>query len=336
MGTGALTGFLPLVKPPGMTSFAVVAYVRRLLGARTVGHTGTLDPGAAGLLVLCVGRATLALPYLPRSPKSYVAEVMLGVATDTLDLDGRVTATDPDLAVPTAAVVGAVRGWCRIESQVPPMVSAVSVGGRRLYELAREGRVVEREARPIRVFEAEVVRATGAEPPDVLRYGDRLLVRVSCSRGTYVRGLVESLAREIGGPACLAFLVRTETDGFSLAHAVTLEELAAVVTQQGVASTESLLIPISRGLRHLPTLRVGREQALRLRRGNPVDVEPHELREPVDGPTSTGAAGSGCGEPVGQPDRKALVLDASGGVVCVALVDDVAPRRVTVRPLRNF
>ena len=193
------SGFLAVDKPPGMTSHDVVDRVRRALGTRKVGHAGTLDPDATGVLLLGVGRATRLLRYVGALPKSYVGEVVLGTETSTLDSSGEVLATF-EMDVTLEAARAAARQFVGDILQVPPMVSAVKVGGRRLHELAREGVEVEREARPVTVTRFDVV---GFAEPGVLS------VEVDCSSGTYVRTLAADLGRALGGGAHLRNLRRT-------------------------------------------------------------------------------------------------------------------------------
>lgn len=193
------SGFLVVDKPAGMTSHDVVDRVRRSLGTRKVGHAGTLDPDATGVLLVGVGKATRLLRYLGDLPKSYTGEVVLGTETSTLDSSGEVVATyemDVSLDHARAAAAGSTGDIL----QVPPMVSALKVGGRRLHELARAGVEVEREARPVTVHRFDIV---GQPEPGVLR------IEVDCSGGTYVRTLAADLGRALGGGAHLRNLRRT-------------------------------------------------------------------------------------------------------------------------------
>jgi len=216
-------GVLVCDKPGGMTSHDVVARVRRLAGQRRVGHGGTLDPPATGVLVLALGRATRLLPFLPTEPKRYLAEVSFGSATDTLDAAGAVTGTAGTDGVDEAALRAALAGFVGPQLQVPPMVSAIKVGGERLYAKARRGEQIDRAPRPILIHELELLGFTAAEPP-------LATLAVVCSGGTYVRSLAADLGRALGTLAHLASLRRTavgrftEQDAHPLAE---LEELAA-------------------------------------------------------------------------------------------------------------
>jgi tRNA pseudouridine55 synthase len=210
------SGVLVVDKAPGLTSFDVVALVRRRLGQRRVGHAGTLDPDATGVLPILLGEATKLMPYLQDAPKEYVATLRLGVRTDTQDLRGRVVSTAPvppltvdDVRRASLQFVGRVR-------QVPPMYSAVHHEGRRLYELAREGVEVEREAREV------VVHAIDVE--DVSLPAVRL--RIVCGKGTYVRALAADLGDRLGCGAAVERLRRLRVGPFGLADAVDCAEIA--------------------------------------------------------------------------------------------------------------
>jgi tRNA pseudouridine55 synthase len=212
-------GVLVCDKPAEMTSHDVVARVRRLAGQRRVGHGGTLDPPATGVLVLALGRATRLLPFLPTEPKRYLAEVAFGAATDTLDAAGTVTATAPAGGVDEAALRAALAGFLGPQEQVPPMVSAIKVAGERLYAKARRGEEVERAPRPIVVHELELLGFTPGERP-------LARLSVACSGGTYVRSLAADLGRALGTLAHLASLRRTAVGRFTESRAHTLGELA--------------------------------------------------------------------------------------------------------------
>jgi tRNA pseudouridine55 synthase len=212
-------GVLVCDKPAQMTSHDVVARVRRLAGQRRVGHGGTLDPPATGVLVLALGRATRLLPFLPTEPKRYLAEVAFGSETDTLDATGTVTATAAADGVDEPGLRAALAGFLGPQQQVPPMVSAIKVGGERLYAKARRGEEVERAPRPIVIHELELLGFVGGERP-------LATLAVVCSGGTYVRSLAADLGRALGNLAHLASLRRTAVGRFTEAEAHTLEELA--------------------------------------------------------------------------------------------------------------
>ncbi len=203
-------------KPVGFTSHDVVAKIRGILGERRCGHAGTLDPDATGVLVVGIGRATRLLRFATALPKSYVGQVVLGASTSTLDASGTVTGTFDMAAVTPEDVRAAAAQLTGKILQTPPMVSAVKVAGRRLYELARAGLEVGREPRPVEVYRFEV---DATDDPAVYS------IAVECSSGTYVRALAADLGSRLGGGAYLRALRRTAVGGFVAAEAVALEAL---------------------------------------------------------------------------------------------------------------
>lgn len=211
-------GICVVDKAAGLTSHDVVARARRVLGTRRIGHAGTLDPDATGVLVLGVGRATRLLRYLSPLAKSYRGEVVLGEETTTLDDSGEVVASFDMAGVTLDTARQAAAGLVGAIEQVPPMVSAVKVGGRRLHQLARQGIEVERASRPVTVYRFEVRDALVEQEQLVLR------VEVDCSSGTYVRVLASDLGRALGGGAHLRHLQRTAVGQFTLAQARPLED----------------------------------------------------------------------------------------------------------------
>ncbi len=210
-----LNGFVVIDKPAGWTSHDVVAHARRLLADRKIGHAGTLDPAATGVLPLAVGSATKVLEYLFDASKTYVADVTFGVDTDSYDADGVVTKVREAGHLGEANVDQAVAAHRGELDQIPPMHSAIRVGGQRLYDLARRGETVDRAARRVVVHQMEVL---GWNPPVAT-------LLVDCSKGTYVRSLAFDLGRFTGTGAHLSGLVRVRTGPFCLRDAWTLEEL---------------------------------------------------------------------------------------------------------------
>lgn len=250
-----MNGFVNLLKPPGMTSHDMVAVARRCLGQRRVGHTGTLDPAAAGVLVLTVGWATRLGEYLLTCDKSYWAEVALGLRTDSADAEGQVVARQPAIEVSEAAVREALAGLTGTLTMIPPAHSAVRVGGRKLYEQARAGETVEAPPREVEVYDLQLRQWLPGELA-------RVRLEVRCSKGTYVRSLAEMLGEKLGCGGCLAALLRTAVGPYRLAQAVTLEELAA--------DPAGCLIPVTEGLPHLARVTVNGLEADTLRHGRPV------------------------------------------------------------------
>ena len=229
-------GFLNLLKPPGLTSHDLVAFTRRLLGMRRVGHLGTLDPAAAGVLPMCFGRATRLFDFV-EGTKAYRAEIRFGVTTDTLDAEGRVTATADASGVTAEALRARLADLLGEQQQAPPAFSAAQVGGKRLHELARRGQPVQAAARTVHFYALELL---DFQPG--LRA--RAWVDVACSAGTYIRVLADDLGRAFGCGAFLAFLLRTRAGRFSLAEAWTLEEASSDLPEAR--------LPIDWPLEHLP------------------------------------------------------------------------------------
>ena len=260
-------------KPSGWTSHDVVAKVRNLTGIRKVGHSGTLDPMATGLLVLGLGKATRLLRYVQDLPKEYLATAVFGVATDTLDADGSVLTREP-MPVTEAAVAEAFERFHGTIAQLPPMVSARKVDGRRLYELAREGKEVEREARPVQIYELELVDFAPSDYPEVT-------FRVRCSKGTYVRTLADDVASALGGRAHLSSLRRSANGHFDVGAAVTVEQVAAAVESDAI---EKLVASPADGLSHLPTFTVNSELAQAIANGIPLPAAGLGAASDVTGP----------------------------------------------------
>ncbi|HEY9721326.1 MAG TPA: tRNA pseudouridine(55) synthase TruB [Oscillatoriaceae cyanobacterium] len=230
-------GLLNVLKPPGMTSHDVVGYARRVLHTRRVGHGGTLDPAACGVMAVAVGKATRLLPYL-QTDKRYTAEVAFGVATDSLDAEGQVVARADASALTREALEQALVPFRGAITQRPPMTSAVHVGGKRLYELARAGVALAEHEIPTREVAIHDLRLLDFTP------GPRAVARlaIACSAGTYIRSLAADLGAALGLPASLAFLLRDGAGTLAIADSQTLDELAASPN----------FLPESQWLGHLP------------------------------------------------------------------------------------
>lgn len=249
----SLHGLLLLEKGPGVTSFQVVAHLRRLLRAPKVGHGGTLDPMATGVLPILVGEATKLTPYLLGHDKEYVATLRLGVRTDTLDLTGTVQEERPVPPLEAGAVRGVLARFVGEIDQVPPMYSALHVGGRRLHELARAGVEVARAPRRVRI---ETLELLALEPP-------RLTLRVQCGPGTYIRSLGADLGEALGCGAATEALVRTRVGPFRLEDALPWAEVRAGEPDR----LRARLLPPDRAVGHLPAVSVTPEGARRLANG---------------------------------------------------------------------
>ena len=254
-----IDGFVLVDKSGGLTSHDVVGRIRRLAGQKKVGHAGTLDPMATGLVVVGLGRCTRLLRFVQAQPKVYVATARFGIATDTLDADGEVVASAP-LPVSRSdveAVLDEFRG--RIQ-QVPPMVSALKHDGRRLYELAREGKMVERPPRDVYISELTVTTVGSGDYPEVG-------FRVRCGSGTYIRSLADDIAGALGGRAHLTALRRTENGGHRVEVAWTVERL-----DRADSFTDMVLAPVD-GLPELPMASVDQATAAAVANGVSIPAE---------------------------------------------------------------
>lgn len=227
-----MNGILVLDKPQGFTSFDAIAWLRGILGERRLGHGGTLDPIATGVLPVFAGTATRAADLLPNARKRYSATVRLGVRTDTGDRTGAAIEWN-DRRASLSTLQEAARGFLGPGEQIPPMVSAVKVDGKRLYELARAGKTVARKPRPVEIFSIEV---SGYDSG-----AGTFRLDVECSKGTYIRTLAEDLAARCGCLACLTALRRTMSAGFTLAQASTFAQIRRAKES---GTLDSLLIPV--------------------------------------------------------------------------------------------
>ena len=253
-----MNGFLNLNKPFGLTSHDCVGRVRRLLRLKRVGHGGTLDPAAIGVLPIAVGRSTRLLQYL--SPdKAYRATVRLGVRTATDDMAGEVLAADPCSQLTLPEVQKFLPEFLGKIQQIPPSYSAIQVGGKRLYELARAGEVVEAPVRTVEIFSIEVLDWRSGDYPE-------LDVAIACGTGTYIRAIARDLGDMLGVGGTLSALERTLSSGFELPHSLTLETLA----EQVELETFKAIAPES-ALRHIPQLTLESETAKRWCQGQKIE-----------------------------------------------------------------
>ncbi len=251
------SGIVNVLKPPGVTSHDVVSFVRRVYGLKKVGHAGTLDPAAAGVLPVFLGPATRLIEFTADADKAYRAELTFGYATDSGDDSGEVIASRTDFSLPPAEEIAAVLASFLGESeQIPPMHSAIKVGGRKLYELARAGIAVERQPRAVTISAISLVRV--AAPT--------ILFDVTCSKGTYIRTLCADIGARAGCPAVMSFLVRTRVGDFTLADAKSFEEVAA--------DPDAALLPVDTAIRHLARVVLADGEAKRFCHGQNI---PHDI-----------------------------------------------------------
>ena len=260
-------GILVIDKAQDWTSMDVCAKLRGIFHEKRVGHAGTLDPMATGVLPVFLGRATRAVSFASEGEKEYVAGLKLGLVTNTQDTSGEVLEQHPVSVTPEEleAVLPAFRGDIQ---QVPPMYSAIKINGKKLYELARKGREVERPARPVTIHALTV---------EEQRAPDEFTIRVRCSKGTYVRTLCHDIGQALGCGGCMSSLRRTMAAGFSLAEAVTLEQV------QAAEDPLSLLLPIDAYFAGRPILILRPEAERKLRNGMTLVLSKEELPEPLRG-----------------------------------------------------
>ena len=239
-------GIVNVLKPPGMTSSDVVVDIRRIYNEKRVGHTGTLDPAAGGVLPICIGRATRLFDYLVEKRKVYSAEIRFGVSTDTLDSFGAVT-EKADCEIGMEALESVLPGFLGEIEQLPPIYSSLSVNGVKLYKLARRGEVtepIEERKRRVTIHELSIIRQLSK---------NSFLIRIVCSKGTYIRTLCKDIGAALGVPAYMAFLLRTASGSFDIEHSFTIAELRELKEKDSLAGT---IIPMDRAVEHIPALRL--------------------------------------------------------------------------------
>ncbi len=254
-----LNGLIIIDKPSSFTSHDVVSKVRGILAYRKVGHTGTLDPEATGVLPVCIGKGTKVSDMLMNSDKEYVAEVKLGVVTDTQDIFGEVAATADSSSVTLQNVKDALQHFTGEIKQIPPMYSAIKINGQKMYDLARQGIEVERKPRNITVYSIELLSFAS----DVFK------IRVKCSKGTYIRTLCHDIGAYLGCGACMLSLRRTQSGMFCENDAITLAELEQAVKNDTLTQ---VLVPTDKVFYELKPINVNDEIKTRLKNGAPSTI----------------------------------------------------------------
>ena len=249
-----MNGIILVDKPEGFTSFDVVAKLRGILHERRIGHSGTLDPMATGLLVVFVGRATRAVEFAESHKKDYIAALRPGIVTDTQDITGTVLKTS-EKTFSRDELLSILPEFTGELSQTPPMYSAIKVGGKKLYELARKGVEIERESRPVTIKELELI---GEENGDYI-------FRVVCSKGTYIRTLVSDIGERLGTGAALSSLRRTAAGNYSVKDALTLDEISELAKNGGL---ETILKPVDSLFEEYPRASLSEQQLKRCINGN--------------------------------------------------------------------
>ena len=232
-----MNGILNIFKPRGMTSHDVVNILRRKTGIKRIGHTGTLDPMATGVLPICIGKATRVSEYLLNLDKEYIADISLGSKTDTLDAEGQVLETSKK-EVTRDEIVQVVMSYLGEIKQVPPMYSALKQDGKKLYELAREGKVVERPARDVTIYDIEILNIVD----------NRLITyRVKCSRGTYIRTLCDDIGEDLGTFGHMSYLMRSQAGSFTIEDTYSLDYIDKLELEE----LKELIIPMDKALDHM-------------------------------------------------------------------------------------
>ncbi len=229
-----MDGVIVINKPTGQTSHNLVGFTRRLLNIKKVGHTGTLDPDASGVLPVCIGRGTKAADMLTASDKAYRAQFILGMTTDTLDASGEILTEQPVNAT-KEQIEDVIKGFIGEIYQIPPMFSAIKKDGKKLYELAREGITIEREKRKVTIFDIKICEI------DMENFA--ITIEVFCSKGTYIRTLCEDIGMKLGCGAYMNTLVRTKSANFTLEESYTPEELLKM-KKEGIL--EKVIIPVDK------------------------------------------------------------------------------------------
>ena len=264
-----MDGIINVYKERGFTSHDVVAKLRGILRMKKIGHTGTLDPDACGVLPVCLGHATKVCELLTDKRKTYEAVLLLGRETDTQDVSGQ-TLQEKEVNVIEEQVRQVIAGFLGDQMQVPPMYSALKVDGKKLYELAREGKVIERKARPVTFYELEIL---SMELP-------RVRIRVTCSNGTYIRTLCHDIGQELGCGGCMEELLRTYVEPFALETSLTLAQIQQLADEGRV---EEILCPVEQLFADMPACVIRSEFCKYMYNGNPLKTSWVELRTGSEG-----------------------------------------------------
>lgn len=258
-----INGIINIYKEKGFTSHDVVAKLRGITRQKKIGHTGTLDPDATGVLPVCLGNATKLCDLLTDKDKEYETVLLLGKVTDTQDVTGKVL-QEADVLVTEEQVREVVNSFVGPIEQIPPMYSALKVNGKKLYELAREGKVIERKSRPITIHDITILDIKLTEDCHEIR------MRVNCSKGTYIRTLCHDIGEKLGCGGCMKSLVRTKVSKFLLADAITLDEVQKLQQEDKLID---LVIPVADMFPQYPKVYVNEEGNRFLANGNPLKLD---------------------------------------------------------------
>lgn len=263
-------GFLNINKDRGITSHGVINKLRRIIKQSQIGHTGTLDPEATGVLVVGLGDATKTLQFLDESQKVYHAEIILGQTTDTQDATGKVIAEFPNLNVSLDRIKACISELTGNIKQTPPMYSAVKVQGKKLYELAREGHEIERSSRDITVYSWELLQPTSS----VYRYKESFFAKIVCSKGTYIRTLINDLGIKLGCGAHMGALIRVQSGNFQITDSISLEEVQNSLEQNRL---EEKIISINDALSNLSVMTINDEDLVKVKNGGKLSYQKYQL-----------------------------------------------------------
>lgn len=266
-----MNGIINVKKEKGYTSHDVVAKLRGILQMKKIGHTGTLDPDATGVLPVCVGKATKVCDLLTNKDKSYVAEVKLGITTDTLDMTGEVLSRK-DVLVTEEEIKEVVKSFIGEIKQIPPMYSAIKVNGRKLYELARQGKEIERKPRVVTIHQIKILKMSLEQ--------EEFTIEVTCSKGTYIRSLCQDIGEKLACGAAMKSLVRTKVGRFKIEDALTLSEIEQEVKEAG---TRGILLPIAQVFEGFPNCYVKESAMKYLKNGNMLKANSCSLPIPKEG-----------------------------------------------------
>lgn len=288
-----VNGILNIYKEKGYTSHDVVACLRRIVGQKKIGHTGTLDPDAEGVLPVCLGQATRVCDMLTENDKSYEAVLLLGVTTDTQDITGTVLRTRSTDHLTDERVIECIRDYIGSYDQIPPMYSAVKVNGKKLYELARQGKTVERAGRRVTLHD---IRILDMDLP-------RVRMAVDCSKGTYIRTLCHDIGESLGAGGCMESLLRTRAGQFSLAESIRLAQVAEAAAKGQLGQ---YLIPTDKVFSGMRALVLSGRQIQLARNGNPFSMD-----------QMAASPGKGGTDPETAPGEQFRVYDAEGRFIAV-------------------
>ncbi|HSH34990.1 tRNA pseudouridine(55) synthase TruB [Schnuerera sp.] len=267
-----MNGTINLFKPKGITSHDAVSKMRKILGIRKIGHTGTLDPNATGVLPLCIGRGTRISEYLLDVDKEYIGELTLGIATDTQDIDGKVINYSTN-KVNEATIYKVFNEFIGEIDQIPPMYSALKQGGKKLYELAREGKIVERPSRKVRIYDLKIYDIFDSK---------KIIFYVKCSRGTYIRTLCHDIGEKLGTYGYMSYLIRTGVGDFNIQHSYSLDFIRSL-DKNGL---KSIICPIGDSIGHIASLQVEDKYYNALINGNIIPMhnnilESYQFNKPI-------------------------------------------------------